>query len=130
MLQRLILEMGTGNDLHGEDYTKAAIRGVQDAMHHSSLTLFRALDLDPNAMVITVTVGVQAPERVDGAGVAAALPYGSVTVRPVHGGLNVVDEANGVTTVIAAVAIEALYPIEPGRYRLAPGFAASAATSG
>lgn len=35
-LQRIILEMGTGNDLYGEDYTKAAVRAVQDALHHSS----------------------------------------------------------------------------------------------
>ena len=29
-MKRLILEMGTGNDLYGEDYTKAANRAVQD----------------------------------------------------------------------------------------------------
>ena len=40
-IQRIILEMGTGNVLYGEDYTKAAIRSVQDALHHSSITLFR-----------------------------------------------------------------------------------------
>ena len=39
-MKRIILEMGTGNDLHGQDYTKAAKRAVQDAMHHSSLGLF------------------------------------------------------------------------------------------
>ena len=38
-MKRLILEMGTGNDLYGEDYTKAANRAVQDALHHSSLVL-------------------------------------------------------------------------------------------
>ena len=27
-LKRVILEMGTGNDLHGSDYTKAALRAV------------------------------------------------------------------------------------------------------
>ena len=31
---RIILETGTGNDLYGEDYTKAACRAVQDALHH------------------------------------------------------------------------------------------------
>ncbi|MEA2775561.1 MAG: hypothetical protein QOF90_967, partial [Acetobacteraceae bacterium] len=35
--KRVILELGTGNDLHGGDYTKAALRAVQDAIHHSSL---------------------------------------------------------------------------------------------
>ena len=28
--KRVILELGTGNDLHGGDYTKAALRAVQD----------------------------------------------------------------------------------------------------
>ena len=29
--QRVILELGSGNDLYGEDYTKAACRAVQDS---------------------------------------------------------------------------------------------------
>ena len=32
-----------GNDLHGGDYTKAALRAVQDALHHSSLSMLRVL---------------------------------------------------------------------------------------
>ena len=44
-MKRIILEMGTGNDLYGADYTKAACRAVQDALHHSSLILFRSLGL-------------------------------------------------------------------------------------
>ena len=42
-MQRLILEIGTGNDLYGGNYTKAACRAVQDAIHHSSLILFLSL---------------------------------------------------------------------------------------
>ncbi|MFM7692405.1 MAG: Lin0512 family protein, partial [Alphaproteobacteria bacterium] len=45
-LKRIILEMGSGNDLHGGDYTKAALRAVQDALHHSSLAFIRTLGLD------------------------------------------------------------------------------------
>jgi uncharacterized protein (TIGR02058 family) len=44
--KRVILEMGTGNDLHGGDYTKAALRAVQDAIHHSSLSMIRSLGVD------------------------------------------------------------------------------------
>ncbi len=33
-LKRVILEMGSGNDLHGGDYTKAAIRA---AMEHAGI---------------------------------------------------------------------------------------------
>ena len=32
-LKRVILELGAGNDLHGGDYTKAALRAVQDAQN-------------------------------------------------------------------------------------------------
>ncbi len=60
---RVILEMGTGNDLHGGDYTKAAIRAVHDAIHHSSLTLIRTLGLDSRTMQVEVTIGVQRPTR-------------------------------------------------------------------
>ena len=44
-VKRVILELGTGNDLHGGDYTKAALRAVQDALHHSSLSFIRTLGL-------------------------------------------------------------------------------------
>ena len=43
---RVILELGSGNDLHGADYTKAALRAVQDALHHSSLSFVRTLKID------------------------------------------------------------------------------------
>ena len=35
--QRIIIEMGMGNDLHGMDYTKAAARAIEDALRHSCL---------------------------------------------------------------------------------------------
>lgn len=103
---RAILEMGTGNDLHGADYTKAALRGVDDALHHSSLGFMRALGRDIESMQVRVTVGVREPERVDRARVAAALPHGQVEVRAVYGGLDVEDRDRGDRAVIASVAIE------------------------
>src|SRR5579875_3123053 len=38
---RVILELGSGTDLHGGDYTKAAVRAVEDAIRHSSLSFLR-----------------------------------------------------------------------------------------
>jgi uncharacterized protein (TIGR02058 family) len=90
-MKRIILEMGTGNDLYGGDYTKAAKRAVQDAIHHSSLTMFRALDLDPEHMEIELTIGAQEPWKVDCTEVAKELPYGTVTAKAVPGGLNILD---------------------------------------
>ena len=110
-MKRLILEMGTGNDLYGQDYTKAACRAVQDAIHHSSLTLFRSLDLDHKQMQVNVTIAVQNPDAVDAKKVAAELPRGSAHVTVVHGGLDVHDDAAETISVIANAAIEACYDI-------------------
>ena len=59
--KRIILEMGTGNDLYGRDYTKAARRAVQDALHHSSITLFSKLGIDHSEMRVSVTIGASPP---------------------------------------------------------------------
>ena len=103
--KRVILEMGTGNDLHGGDYTKAAVRAVEDATHHSSLPFIRSLKLDPGKMQVEVTIGVQRPERVDAAAVKSALPHGQVTVKVVKGGLDVPDTETGDLAVIATAAV-------------------------
>ena len=104
-LKRVILEMGTGNDLHGGDYTKAALRAVQDALHHSSLSILRTLGLDSNSMQVEVTIGVQQPGKVDIAAVKASLPRGTVTVKAVKGGLDVPAEGAHDQIVIATAAI-------------------------
>ncbi|MEO9188642.1 MAG: Lin0512 family protein [Acetobacteraceae bacterium] len=104
-MTRVILELGSGNDLHGGDYTKAALRAVQDALHHSSLNLIRTLGLDSRAMRVEVTIGVQRPDRVDRAVVGASLPHGIVTVNVVKGGLDVPDEEAGDIAVIASAAV-------------------------
>ena len=114
-LQRIILEMGTGNDLYGEDYTKAAVRAVQDALHHSSITLFRTMGIDRDSMQVEVTIGVQHPEKLDKEIIAAQLPFGTVTVNCVKGGLNVTQD-NDLVTVIATAAIAARIDIAEGRY--------------
>lgn len=118
--KRIILEMGSGNDLYGMDYTKAACRAVQDALHHSSIVLFKSLGRDHQEMRVQVTIGVQAPEQVDLDRVRAELPRGRAEVTAVLGGLNVHDADQGTTHVLATAAVEAYLPIEPGRWRLSP----------
>jgi uncharacterized protein (TIGR02058 family) len=110
--RRIILETGSGNDLYGEDYTKAACRAVQDALHHSSIVLFRSLGIDHSQMQVKVTIGVQAPDKVDTAIVAAELPRGRAEVTAVRGGLNVHDAELGTKHVIATAAVEAYVPID------------------
>ena len=104
-LKRVILEMGTGNDLHGGDYTKAAVRALQDALHHSSMSFVRSLKLDREAMQVEVTIGVQHPEKVDAAQVKACVPHGKVTVNVVKGGLDVPAADGHDLAVIASAAV-------------------------
>jgi uncharacterized protein (TIGR02058 family) len=104
-IKRVILELGSGNDLHGGDYTKAAVRAVEDAIHHSSLSFVRTLGLDARTMQVAVTIGVQQPDRVDREIVKATLPHGQVTVTVVKGGLDVPDAARGDVAVIASAAV-------------------------
>ena len=111
-MKRIILEMGTGNDLYGEDYTKAACRAVDDALHHSSLILFRSLGFDHADMDVRVTIAVQQPEKVNVAVVAANLPRGKPNVQVVRGGLDVVDDVHDIRSVIANAAVEAYLDID------------------
>lgn len=116
--KRIILEMGTGNDLYGMDYTKAASRAVQDALHHSSIVLFKSLGYDHRDMRVQVTIGVQEPDKVDVAAIAAELPRGRAEVHAVFGGLNVHDPEQDTTHVIASAAIEAFLPIDVTQWKL------------
>ena len=103
--RRILLEVGTGNDWHGRDYTKAAVRAVHDALHHTSLTLLGTLNIDPSTMLVDVTIGVQRPEEVDPETVRAAFPHGQISVNVVRGGLDIPNEGPSDITVIANAAI-------------------------
>src|ERR1044072_8538943 len=102
---RVILELGSGNDLHGSDYTKAALRAVQDALHHRSLSFVRSLQIDKTRLDVEVTIGVQRPEQVDIEKIKNSLPIGNVTAKAVKGGLDVADPENNDIAVIASAAI-------------------------
>ena len=107
-LKRMVLEIGMGNDLHGRDYTKAAVRAVEDAIHHSSMSFARSLGLNWDDIQVKVTIGVQAPEMIDADAVKAALPSGQVNVNAVKGGLDVRDPAVDDQAVIATAAVEVM----------------------
>ena len=102
---RCITEMGMGVDVHGGDGTKAAKRAVSDAIRHSSLGFFRMLDKTAKDMFVDVTIAVPDPAGVDIAAVAKELPYGTVTVTAVKGGLEVAAERGGDAIIIANAAV-------------------------
>lgn len=108
MMQRLIIEMGMGVDLHGMDYTKAAERAMRDAMGHACLPILGRVD--EADIDIHVHVGVQAPDAVATDRLAALLPKGKVQVSVHLGGLDIRDPETGETQVVANAAIEVFLP--------------------
>jgi uncharacterized protein (TIGR02058 family) len=102
---RCITEMGMGVDVHGCDATKAAKRAVSDAIRHSSLGFFRMVGKTSKDMFVDVTIGVPDPGSVDTAAVAKELPYGTVTVTAVKGGLEIPAESGSDSIIIANAAV-------------------------
>jgi uncharacterized protein (TIGR02058 family) len=103
-LVRWVTEMGMGVDVHGGDHTKAARRAVADALRHSSLNFFTAAGKRRADMHVEVRIGVSDPSAVDHAAVAAEVPYGTVTVTVVDGGLDV-PSPEGDVLVMANAAV-------------------------
>ena len=112
--QRMIIEMGMGNDQYGQDYTKAAARAIEDAIRHSALPIFERLGLSHDLMRVRVTVAVQEPDAVDTEVLKARLPRGQVEVRAVHGGLDVANPETDGRIVVASAAVEAFLPKQTG----------------
>jgi uncharacterized protein (TIGR02058 family) len=115
--QRIIIEMGMGNDLHGMDYQKAAKRAIEDAFRHSTLPIFDSIDLATNTMRVQVTVGVQEPDKLNTADLQKLLPRGRATVTATKGGQNVFNPEANETAVIATAAIEAFLPSQAAHWQ-------------
>jgi uncharacterized protein (TIGR02058 family) len=89
--QMIVLEIGTGCDLHGQDVTKAATRACRNAVEFNSLPVLRhhCPGGDLSSMLVKVKLGV--PEQflgqVDEAAVTRVFPYGTKEIEVVPGGL-------------------------------------------
>ncbi len=114
--QRVIIEMGMGNDLHGMDYQKAARRAIEDAIRHSTLPIFDSIGLPHTEMRVQVTVAVQEPDKIDADALKAGLPRGRATVNAVKGGLNIPNPETGDTAVVATAAVEAFLLSQKGKW--------------
>ncbi|MGR3493059.1 MAG: Lin0512 family protein [Shimia sp.] len=107
---RLIIEMGMGNDLFGQDQTKAARRAIEDALRHSSLPLFEVTGLPHDEMRVIVTIGVPDPAEIDTEALHDALPHGQTEIAAVKGGLHVPTPADPGGIVVATAAVEVYLP--------------------
>ena len=99
--KRMVLELGMGTDIRGNDPTKAAVRALRDALWHNALGLSRALGLDVDAMRVEVHIGVPRPHEVDTQQVLDALPHGTGTVSVHDGGLSIPNDDGSDCTLMA-----------------------------
>jgi uncharacterized protein (TIGR02058 family) len=88
--KRYIVQLGMGVDLHGQDPTEAARRGVRDAIGNNCLCgLTEILQIqNPNEdMYVDVRVACPRPEQVDADAVLGDLPFGIKTLEVEEGGM-------------------------------------------
>ena len=118
--KRVAMELGMGTSLRRQDYTKAAVRALQDALWHNSLTMADAFGFSREDMIVEVDIAVHQPALVDIESVKAVLPYGQPYIRVVHGGLDIAKPtkpgekfADTDKTVIAQAAVNVYFDIEP-----------------
>ena len=74
-VKRLILETGSGADLYGQDFTKAVLRALDDALRYSSIFMFSTLGLNYANMKVNVRIGVHQPMKVNVGEITAAVPH-------------------------------------------------------
>ena len=102
---RMVMELGMGTDIRGQDYTKAAVRALQNALRQNSLTVAQAFGVEPQNMYVTAIIGVQQPNKVDVASVAAVFPYGQPSVNVEFGGMDTAKDDGSPGTIMANAAV-------------------------
>lgn len=110
--KRLLTEFGFGSSLRRQDYTQAAMRGVENALWHNSINLAELFGREKSDMLIDVDVAVADPDQVDVEKVARVFPYGQVRVHVSKGGLDIPRQDGGKPTVMANIAISVSFEME------------------
>lgn len=86
----MFIQTGFGVDVHGQDVTKAAVRAVVNAIHTNSMPGITSVlpDNDLHNMKVNVRLAVPADkDKLDIEQVKARIPYGTVTVEVIDGGM-------------------------------------------
>jgi uncharacterized protein (TIGR02058 family) len=86
----LFIQTGFGVDVHGQDVTKAAVRAVFNAIHTNSMPGIRNLLPGKNLDDMKVNIKLAIPcdeDKLDIDRVKKEIPYGTVTVEVLHGGM-------------------------------------------
>lgn len=109
---RMALELGMGTSLRQGDYTRAAVRALQDALWRNSVSFAEAFGFEKSDMLVDVEIGVQKPELVDIEEIKAVLPYGQCAVNVVTGGLDIPKPDGEGITILANAAIVISFDME------------------
>ena len=106
-LKPLILELGTGIDLHGQNATEAARRAVWNAIHQSSLMGVSLFGPDTSKnMIVEVTVAITRPDEVEESVILQTLPHGVGQIQVIDGGMEIEGRTgSGDYTLIANAAV-------------------------
>ena len=112
----MALELGMGTSLLAGDYTRAAVRAVEDALWRNSINFAEAFGFHKSDMLIDIHLGVQRPDLVDTDMVNAVLPYGNSCVTVGEGGLDIAKPDGSGVTILANAAITVSFDLE----RVAP----------
>lgn len=85
----LLVECGFGNDSHGQNATKAAMRACRNAIEFNSLSIKKMVPGGYDAMKLNVILGVPAKyqETLDLDNVSKVFPYGELKFIIQDGGL-------------------------------------------
>ncbi|BAC12598.1 hypothetical conserved protein [Oceanobacillus iheyensis HTE831] len=86
----LFVETGTGVDVHGQNVNIASERAVMNAIHSNSMPGMKKIlpDADLNKMKVNVKLGIPLDtEKLDHDKIKQLIPYGTVTVEVLPGGL-------------------------------------------
>ncbi len=110
--KRMVVQFGQGHSIRRKDYTAAAERAVRDALWHHSLTVAEAFGFPKESMIIEVEIGVQQPDQVDIEKICKVFPYGTPSVRVVHGGLDIPKPHRDGLNIIANAAVIVSFDME------------------
>ncbi|SEB07433.1 conserved hypothetical protein [Thalassobacillus cyri] len=86
----LFIQTGMGIDVHGQNVTKASLRAIQDAINFNSMPGIEEALPEKSMDNMKVNVKLAIPrdqEKLNEDEVKKAIPYGSVSVEVVDGGM-------------------------------------------
>ncbi len=117
--KRLVMELGMGTDIRGQDYTKAAIRAVENALRQNALVVADAFGKARDEMKVDIHIGAGKPEEIDKEQIAAILPYGNGEVIAHAGGLDTFKDDGTPGTIMVNAALIVYLDLEDGQEWLA-----------